>query len=250
MGDLRDYERASRALKQASCVLALTGAGASAESGVPTFRASDGLWEGHSIEDVATPEGYRRNPELVWSFYNARRVNVAKVAPNPGHLALVQLERRFQPHFTLVTQNVDGLHTRAGNGNVAELHGNLARTRCPGCGRIEVRGYEDLGPRPVCPHCGGPIRPDIVWFHEMLPPGPWTRAEKAARECDVLLVVGTSAVVYPAAGLITLAKRRPRPAFVIECNLAPTDASDLADVGLYGPAGQTLPRLFTHLEAA
>ncbi|HEY2786588.1 MAG TPA: NAD-dependent deacylase [Fimbriiglobus sp.] len=238
-----DFERAAEFLRSAKRVAVLTGAGVSAESGVPTFRASDGLWEGHAIEDVATPAGYRRDPLLVWRFYNARRANVGKVQPNPGHGALADMEKRWGDGFTLITQNVDGLHYAAGNRNVLELHGSLYRTRCAGCGEIKDRGLEPLGDSPKCPGCGGTLRPDIVWFTEPLPGDILRKAERAAETCDVLLVVGTSAVVYPAAGVIPIARHRRNPAAVIECNLTRTDASDLADVGLYGPSGETLPKL-------
>ena len=244
-------DRAAAALRAAKSVAVLTGAGASAESGVPTFRAADGLWEGHRIEDVATPSGFQKNPDLVWQFYNARRANVATVVPNPGHFALAALERHFAPAFTVVTQNVDGLHQAAGSVRVLEIHGSLRRTRCLGCGVTAGRGTDPLGPRPVCPDCAGRLRPDIVWFNEALPADTFEAATQAAHECDVFLVVGTSAVVYPAADLIPVAKGhrdyKPTPATVIECNLAATEASRLADIGVYGPSGVTLPRLVTRL---
>ena len=241
-------ERAAAALHRAKSVAVLTGAGVSAESGVPTFRASDGLWEGHRIEDVATPTGFARDPVLVWQFYNARRANVATVRPNPGHVALAKLEDCFAGNFTLVTQNVDGLHQQAGSRNVLEIHGSLRETRCLGCAKVEHRGLEVLEARPLCPHCGGWLRPNIVWFHEMLPEQIWADAQYAAGLCDVLLVVGTSAVVYPAASLIPIAKStRYRGATIIECNLTPTAASAEADIGLYGPSGETLPALIDSL---
>jgi NAD-dependent deacetylase len=248
MFDETELCRAAEVLKQAKSVAVLSGAGVSAESGVPTFRASDGLWEGHQIEDVATPAGFKRDPELVWRFYNARRVNVQKVQPNPGHLAFTELERRFGDRFTLATQNVDGLHQTAGTKNVLEVHGSLRRTRCLGCAAVEDRGLADLGNRPLCPKCNGILRPDIVWFHEALPEEIWMRAMEAAEACDVLLVVGTSAVVYPAANLIPIAKRGKSPgATIIECNLTRTSASEQADIGLYGPSGETLPELVKRL---
>lgn len=249
--ELRDaLGRAAEVLHAANQVCVLTGAGVSAESGVPTFRASDGLWEGHRIEDVATPSGFHANPALVWQFYNARRANVAKVQPNPGHHALATMEAKWGDHFTVATQNVDGLHRAAGSKNVLELHGSLYRTRCTGCFKIEDRGLEPLGDMPKCPHCAALLRPDIVWFHEPLPPDVWDQAEMAALRCEVLLVVGTSAVVYPAANLIPIAQgggRKPRPATVVECNLARTEASRFADIGLYGPSGQMLPMLCERL---
>ena len=243
-------DQAALWLNAADRVCVLTGAGVSAESGVPTFRASDGLWEGHRIEDVASPDGFERNPALVWQFYNARRANVATVRPNPGHHALVELEKRWGDRFCLVTQNVDGLHQQAGSKNVLEIHGSLRRTRCLGCLGVANRGLEPLGDAPACPHCRAPLRPDIVWFGEGLPEDVWSAAMEAAYECQVLLVVGTSAVVHPAASLIPIAKRGAViPAKVIEVNLTRTEASRYADVGLYGPSGVTLPKLVERLSA-
>jgi NAD-dependent deacetylase len=242
-----DLGRVADWLLEAERFCVLTGAGVSAESGVPTFRASDGLWEGHRIEDVASPGGFERDPDLVWEFYNARRENVKTVKPNPGHYALVSLEERWGERFTLVTQNVDGLHRAAGSKNVLEIHGSLHRTRCLECEEVKDRGLVVLGPRPLC-ECGGRLRPDIVWFGEGLPEDVWFSAMIAARECDVLLVVGTSAVVHPAASLIPIAKRgRDQAAKVIEINLTETEASLFADVGLYGPSGQVLPKLVERL---
>jgi NAD-dependent deacetylase len=241
-------EQAAQWLRLAERVCVLTGAGVSAESGVPTFRDSNGLWEGHHVEDVASPDGWDRDPALVWQFYNARRANVATVKPNPGHHALVELEKRWGARFTLVTQNVDGLHLEAGSRNVLEIHGSLRHTRCLGCGVVANRGTEPLGPAPTCPQCHGRLRPHIVWFGEGLPEEVWTAAMLAAHDCDVLLVVGTSAVVYPAASLIPISKRHKAvPAKVIEINKSRTEASMSADVGLYGPSGEILPKLVKKL---
>jgi NAD-dependent deacetylase len=242
-----DLARAAEWLTLAKRVCVLTGAGVSAESGVPTFRASDGLWEGHRIEDVASPDGFDRDPQLVWQFYNARRANVKTVKPNPGHHALAKLEERWGDRFTLVTQNVDGLHRAAGSKNVLEIHGSLRRTRCLGCETVADRGLEPLAELPEC-ECGARLRPDIVWFGEALPGDVWHAAMLAAYDCDVLLVVGTSAVVHPAASLVPIAKRSKTPgAKVIEVNLTQTEASGFADVGLYGPSGVVLPKLVEKL---
>lgn len=241
-------QRAALWLNVAERVCVLTGAGVSAESGVPTFRASDGLWEGHRIEDVASPGGWNRNPKLVWQFYNARRENVSKVQPNPGHYALVEMERRWGDDFLLVTQNVDGLHRAAGSRNVLEIHGSLRHTRCLDCGVVANRGLDPLGDAPECPRCQGRLRPHIVWFGEGLDDDIWMAAMGGALSCDVLLVVGTSAVVYPAASLISIAKRRAIPAKVIEVNLTRTEASASADISLYGPSGVTLPKLVERLQ--
>lgn len=238
--------RAAVMLSTSQKVAILTGAGVSAESGVPTFRASDGLWEGHRIEEVATPEGYARNPELVWKFYNARRANVATVQPNAGHVALAELERHFGDNFTVITQNVDGLHQLAGSKNVLEVHGSLRRTRCVHCRNVADQGLIPLSNQPTCDRCGRNVRPDIVWFGEGLPTEVWEGAQIAAMECDTLIVIGTSAVVYPAAGLIAVVKQRARygpklAGDVIEINLTPTEATTHADVGIYAPSGQVLP---------
>jgi NAD-dependent protein deacetylase/lipoamidase len=232
-------DRAAALVRAANRVAVLTGAGVSAESGIPTFRDADGLWEGHPVEQVATPAAFRRDPALVWKFYNARRDNLRGVEPNPGHVALARLEESRPARVTVVTQNVDGLHRRAGSRTVVELHGNITRTRCTGCGRVEDRGLSPLGDLPRCPHCDALLRPDIVWFTESLPPDAWDAAERAAAACDCLLVVGTSAVVYPAAGLITTA--RLGGAAVVEFNVQRTAATHLADVAVIGPSGQMLP---------
>jgi NAD-dependent deacetylase len=236
----------ARLIKNAHRLTVLTGAGVSAESGIPTFRASDGLWEGHSIEDVATPSGWKRDPQWVWDFYHARRAKAATVSPNPGHFALATLQQRFGERFTLTTQNVDGLHTVAGNTDVLELHGSLRRTRCTACGDIRDRGLEALPPMPRC-ECGQIVRPDIVWFQEMLPADVWRKAERAAKDCDLFFVVGTSAVVYPAAGLIEIAKSSSRHATIVEFNLQQTEASPRADYSLFGPSGETLPSVVEYL---
>ena len=168
--------RAAELVRQAQRVVVLTGAGVSAESGVPTFRGGGGLWENQRVEDVATPEAFRRNPALVWRFYNARRAGLRAVQPNPGHQALVRLEERLGPgNFTLITQNIDGLHRAAGSQRVLEIHGNLRRVRCSkaDCDFRADRGLEELPELPPCPACGQLLRPDIVWFHEMLPEAVW-----------------------------------------------------------------------------
>jgi NAD-dependent deacetylase len=238
-------DRAARILRPAHKVAVLTGAGISAESGLATFRGGGGLWEGHRVEDVATPGAFQRDPALVWRFYNLRRANLAKVLPNPGHHALVELERRLGADFTLVTQNVDGLHQAAGNQSVLEIHGCLRRVRCVGCERVTDRGAEALPDLPRCETCGQLLRPDVVWFEEPLPELIWKSSVDAVQSCDCFLVVGTSAVVYPAAGLIDVA--RMEGADVIEVNLQPSAASARVDVLLLGPSGTTLPELIKRL---
>jgi NAD-dependent deacetylase len=238
-------EAAAQALREATRVAVLTGAGVSAESGVPTFRGAGGLWEGHRVEEVASPVAFRRNPELVWRFYNERRKRVRAVLPNPGHHALVELEKRKGEGFVLVTQNVDGLHRTAGSQRLLELHGNLARVRCTVCEAGFDNGQVELPDLPQCGECGSLLRPDIVWFGEMLSPDLLDKAETAARACECFLIVGTSAVVHPAAGLALLAK--DNGARLIEINPDVTPASDWADLSLRGPSGQVLPSLIALL---
>jgi NAD-dependent deacetylase len=241
-----DLGRAAALLRRASHVAVLTGAGVSAESGVPTFRGAGGLWEGHAVEEVATPEAFARDPALVWRFYHLRRAALAAVRPNPGHHALAALEARLGPdRFTLATQNIDGLHQAAGSGQVLELHGRLSRVRCTVCTYLADRPGEELPHLPRCPKCAELLRPDVVWFNEMLPHRVWRQACERAEGCDCFLVVGTSAIVYPAAGLVQMARRAG--ASVVEFNLEATPASASADVSLFGPSGQLLPEVMRRL---
>ncbi|HTT12816.1 MAG TPA: NAD-dependent deacylase [Burkholderiaceae bacterium] len=241
----REALAAARALlgRARSCVV-LTGAGMSAESGVPTFRdAQTGFWSKFDPMQLASREGFEADPAFVWRWYASRRERVAQVEPNAGHLALVGQERRFSP-FSIVTQNVDGLHTRAGSADVLELHGNLMRTTCfGGCG-VRIDSVADLpaGEPPVCPGCGDRLRPDVVWFGEMLDPATLERAEWLVARCEVMLVVGTSGMVYPAAGLPYLAKRAGAKVIVVNPN--PSDLDGCADILLGGTAARALPRLF------
>jgi len=221
-------------------VAVLTGAGISAESGIPTFRGAGGLWRQYRAEDLATPEAFARDPRLVWEWYDWRRGLIAAAQPNAGHVALAELERRAR-HFTLITQNVDGLHDRAGSRNILKLHGDIWTVRCLGCGREQRDERVPLPELPPRCGCGALLRPGVVWFGEMLPPGVWEAAEAAARKAGVFLVVGTSAVVYPAAGLAWTAKAAG--AKVIEVNLEETPFSAHTDCSLRGRAGDLLPRL-------
>lgn len=234
MHDVRDRILAARH------VAVMTGAGISAESGVPTFRGPGGLWEGHRPEELATPEAFARDPEQVWRWYDWRRSLVAECEPNPAHHALADLERR-SPSFSLITQNVDGLHRRAGSTDPGELHGNLWFTRCTGCGDLR----EDLRvPLPLLPHCetcGAMLRPHVVWFGESLDPGVLERAAGASAACDLFLIVGTSGVVYPAAGLADLAQQGG--ATVVQVNLEPTPYTGRVDYSFEGKAGEILPEL-------
>jgi len=229
-------------MRGARHVCVLTGAGISAESGIPTFRdAQEGLWARYSPLDLATPEGFERDPELVWRWYEWRREMIRAARPNPGHVALAQLARRV-PRLTLVTQNVDGLHQRAGSPHVLEYHGNILRDRCT-VEQVVAERSEDsrTSPLPRCASCGALLRPDVVWFGEMIPRRALVEADAAAADCDAFLSIGTSSLVYPAAGLAEAAMRRGVP--VIEVNPNPTDLSPHAGVVLAGPAGRVLPSL-------
>ncbi|MFP4036600.1 MAG: SIR2 family NAD-dependent protein deacylase [Desulfobacteraceae bacterium] len=233
-------QRLGKDLAGARRVSVLTGAGISAESGVPTFRGADGLWKDYHATDLATPQAFARDPELVWEFYNWRRALISKVTFNPAHKALVELENRI-PDFTLITQNVDGLHLLAGSRNVLEIHGNLWRVRCTGCGRGTLDQRSDLGRLPKCEECGALLRPDVVWFGESLDPDVLGRAVEAVRACEIMLVIGTSAVVQPAASMAMEAKRAG--AAVAEINLEPTEQSKYMDYALQGKAGEIIPRV-------
>jgi NAD-dependent deacetylase len=236
-------------LRAARSVAVLTGAGVSAESGIPTFRdpsaslragAQTGLWARYDPQELATPAAFRRNPRLVWEWYAHRRQIAAAAAPNPAHIALAKLERHL-PDFTLITQNVDNLHRRAGSQNVVELHGNLSRTKCFD-EEILVEDWADgdqIPPR--CPRCGGYLRPDVVWFGEALPAEAWRAAQAAAQRCQVFLSIGTSGVVRPAADLPLYA--RQAGAYVVEINLYPSAPNRVFGEQLAGPAGQILPHL-------
>jgi NAD-dependent deacetylase len=227
-------------LQDASSIAVLTGAGVSAESGIPTFRGQGGLWRQYRPEDLATPQAFARDPKLIWEWYDWRRGLIARAEPNPGHIALAEIERRART-FTLITQNVDDLHERAGSRNVLHVHGSIWTVRCLAC---HAESTDKRAPLPEIPprcECGGLLRPGVVWFGEALPPRVWASAERAARAADLFLVVGTSAVVYPAAGLAQIAKASG--ARVVEVNPAATPLSGEIDETLEGPSGELLPQL-------
>jgi NAD-dependent deacetylase len=228
------------ALRKAERVAVLTGAGISAESGVPTFRGADGLWGNYNAMDLATPEAFARDPELVWRFYNWRRDLISRITFNPAHKALAELEKRI-PRFTLITQNVDGLHVKAGSRNIIEIHGNLWKVRCVECSVILLDESRNMGHLPRCNQCGGLLRPHVVWFGESLDPEILNQAFQASGSCQVMIAIGTSAVVQPAASLAMEAKRAG--ALVAEINLERTPNSGFMDIVLLGKAGEIVPRL-------
>lgn len=229
-------------LAQTGAVTVLTGAGISADSGVPTFRGAEGLWKDHRPEELASPEAFARNPKLVWEWYNWRRELLATKRPNPAHTALVELEHRVN-NFWLITQNVDGLHPLAGSQRLSEIHGNIWKVRCTQCGRIAVNRDVPIAILPECATCGGLLRPHIVWFGESLDPEDLRRSFDALRNCEMLLIIGTSGVVYPAASFGPIAKENG--AFVVELNLDPTPNSDLVDVAVHGHAKDLVPQLIS-----
>jgi NAD-dependent deacetylase len=229
-----------------SRVVALTGAGISAESGIPTFRDAGGLWETHRAEELATPQAFARDPHLVWRWYEWRRGLIRDAVPNDAHLALATLEdalERGDGSFALITQNVDGLHRRAGSRNLIELHGNIFRVRCTraGTAREATESFRELPPHCAC---GAVLRPDVVWFGEMLPAGAMEAAADRVVASDLLLVIGTSGVVHPAAGLVSLAES----GLSIEINPQETPLTRLADVSIHAPAAVAIPPLAAAVE--
>lgn len=253
MTDDNGIQQAAALLRPAQYAAVLTGAGISKESGVPTFRdAQDGLWAQYDPEELATPMAFQRQPKLVWDWYTYRRDMLRAARPNPGHLALAQLERRF-PDLTIITQNVDDLHEQAGSRRVIHLHGNIARSKCfancqgdPTLIDLTQITYDAAAGPPRCPHCGAYVRPDVVWFHEMLPTDALLKAQRLMQQCDVLLVIGTSGLVTPAATLPQTAKYSG--ASIIEVNPADSLISRIADVILRGPSGVILPQLVEALD--
>lgn len=232
-------------LTRDSYVTVLTGAGVSAESGVPTFRGKDGLWKNYRAEELATPQAFADDPGLVWEWYDWRRGIIAGKEPNPAHYAITEIETLFD-RFLLITQNVDGLHRRAGTKHLVELHGYIFGVRCVAEGRTTENLDVPLTSIPPRCACGALLRPDIVWFGEALPEHALTSALEASRACDVMFVVGTSAVVQPAASMPLLAKQAG--AFVMEINPDPTPISPYVDVTLQGEAGKIMPEVAATLK--
>ncbi|MGD9041184.1 MAG: NAD-dependent deacylase [Desulfobacteraceae bacterium] len=236
----REIEALKKILQDAERIAVLTGAGISAESGVPTFRGADGLWQKHRATELATPEAFSRNPKLVWEFYNWRRGLISQVTYNAAHKALAELESKV-PHLTLLTQNVDGLHLLAGSKNVLEIHGSLWKVRCTACQEVTTDRSSQLAPLPKCQECGALLRPHVVWFGEALDATLLRQAITASRESQVMLVIGTSSLVQPAASLALEAKSAG--ATLAEINLEKTPHSHFMDFSLLGKAGDLVPEL-------
>ena len=225
-------------------IVFFTGAGISAESGIPTFRGKDGIWNKLKPEELANFDAFLRNPQLVWEWYNHRKKIIHESQPNPGHFAIAEFQNIFDK-VTVITQNIDNLHRRAGSNVVYELHGNIERNYCIKCKTKYNEELDFAQGVPKC-KCGGLIRPDVVWFGEMLPEDQYNASEKAASECDVFFIVGTSAVVYPAASLIYTAKQSG--AYLVEVNIEETEATSTVETSLFGEAGKVLPGIINSLK--
>lgn len=228
-------------LYESQNIVFFTGAGISAESGIPTFRGKDGIWNKLKPEELANFNAFMRNPEMVWEWYNHRKKIIHESKPNPGHLAIAEFQNYFDD-VTVVTQNIDNLHRRAGSKKIYELHGNIERNYCVNCHTFYNEELDFSDGVPKC-KCGGLIRPDVVWFGEFLPQDQFEGGEKAAVNCDMFFVVGTSAIVYPAAGLVYSAKRAG--SYIVEVNIEPTEISSICDASFFGEAGKILPELIT-----
>jgi NAD-dependent deacetylase len=238
------FEEMRIRLARSRAVTVLTGSGISADSGVPTFRGADGLWNTYRAEDLATPEAFARDPHLVWEWYNWRRELIATKRPNAAHDALVALERRLESQtgrFRLITQNVDGLHRAAGSRRVTEIHGNIWRVRCTGCGDIADNHEIPIQILPECTRCHAVLRPHIVWFGEALAEEDLRETYEALESCEVFLVIGTSGMVYPAASFAAVAKAAG--AYVVELNLETTPSTHVVDCSFQGRAKDLVPAL-------
>lgn len=244
MADATQIAQVRRWLQTASRTTVLTGAGISAESGIPTFRGDQGLWRNYKAEELATPQAFRKNPDLVWEWYDWRRSLIAQCAPNLAHYALAELQRK-QPGFVLITQNVDGLHDLAGSLGTLKLHGDIWGLRCPHCDFREINRQTPLRPLPPRCTCGQILRPDVVWFGEALPAETLATAWNCAQSADLFLAIGTSALVQPAASLPLAA--RPGSARLVEINLEQTPLSRRADLSLPCAAADILPQLVSGL---
>jgi len=240
---LRVTKKLRSLLVPATRVVVFTGAGVSAESGIATFRGAQALWSNFRVEDYATPQAFSADPRKVWEWYNWRRSEILKTGPNPGHQAIFEFERFFKD-FTLVTQNVDGLHDQAGNRKILKLHGDIWETRCSLCGHSVVDRQAREEPLPPLCLCGGRMRPGVVWFGEFLPENIYERAVSSAVSSELFFTVGTSAEVYPAAALPSLAKQSG--AYLVQVNVERTSATDFADEVLLGKSGEVLPQILEY----
>lgn len=238
MAHASDLNQLRSKLARAQAVVVLTGAGISADSGVPTFRGKDGLWRNYRAEDLATPEAFERDPRLVWEWYNWRRELLATKQPNEAHYAVAELEHRPR-RFWLITQNVDGLHRAAGSTKLSEIHGNIWKVRCIKCGQVDDNRDVPITILPSCKGCAALLRPHIVWFGESLADEDLRSSYTALQSSDLCLIVGTSGMVYPAAGFASVAKRAG--AFVAEINLDETPQTGLVDLSIKGRAKEVVP---------
>lgn len=238
-------EKVVERLAQAKSLLVITGAGISAESGIPTFRGADGLWKNYRAEELATLDAFERDPATVWQWYDWRRGIIGKAEPNLGHLAIKELEDMFE-NFLLITQNVDGLHGRTGIKNIVEIHGNLWRTRCTREGKISMLMDVPLKSIPPKCDCGAVLRPDVVWFGESIPSYALELSFNVLEQCDALIVIGTSGVVYPVASFPQTVK--DNGGYVVEVNVEPTPISSIANASLYGNSGDILPMIVKWLK--
>lgn len=225
-------------------VVFFTGAGISAESGIPTFRGKDGIWNKLKPEELANFNAFMRNPKMVWEWYNHRKKIIHESKPNAGHITIAEFEKYFDD-VTVVTQNIDNLHRRAGSRKIYELHGNIERNYCINCKTFYNEELDFSEGVPKC-KCGGLIRPDVVWFGEFLPADQLEASERAAINSDIFFVVGTSAVVYPAAGLVYTAKRSG--SYIVEVNIEETEVSSIADISFFGEAGKVLPEILEEVK--
>lgn len=226
-------------LKKSSSIVFFTGAGISAESGIPTFRGKDGIWNKLKPEELANFDAFMRNPDMVWEWYNHRKKIIHNAQPNAGHLTIAEMQDYFKD-VTVVTQNIDNLHRRAGSKNIYELHGNIERNYCVDCKNYYNEELDFSNGIPKC-ECGGLIRPDVVWFGEFLPQNQFSGGEKATMNSDIFFIVGTSAIVYPAVGLVYTAKQSG--SVLVEINIATTEISSYADYSFIGGAGKVLPAI-------
>ena len=226
-------------LRESKSIVFFTGAGISSESGIPTFRGKDGIWNKLRPEELANFHAFIKNPEMVWEWYNHRKKIIHDARPNAAHLAIAEMQNHFK-NVTVVTQNIDNFHRRAGSNNIFELHGNIERNFCINCKKYYNEELNFSAGVPKC-NCGGLIRPDVVWFGEYLPEDQFLGGEKAAINSDIFFVIGTSAVVYPAAGLVYTAKQSG--ATIVEVNIEETALSSIANYSFFGKAGEILPRI-------